>query len=63
MMKKLDDEERLVMQGFASDVRNTHKAAREAKNLTKTLNKDGKLTPAEFAATAPKRSAKPKCKC
>lgn len=26
-------------------------------------NADGKLTPAEFAATAPKRSAAPKCKC
>ena len=27
------------------------------------VNHDGKLTPAEFAATAPKRSVKPKCKC
>jgi Ca2+-binding EF-hand superfamily protein len=26
-------------------------------------DKDGKLTPAEFATTAPKRSAKPKCRC
>ena len=26
-------------------------------------NADGRLTPAEFAATAPKRSAVPKCKC
>ena len=26
-------------------------------------DKDGKLTPAEFATTAPKRSPKPKCKC
>lgn len=26
-------------------------------------DRDGKLTPAEFATTAPKRSAKPKCKC
>ncbi|MBB6122476.1 EF-hand domain-containing protein [Sphingobium subterraneum] len=27
------------------------------------VNRDGKLTPAEFAITAPKRSAKPHCKC
>ena len=26
-------------------------------------NADGKLTPAEFATTAPKRTAKPKCRC
>lgn len=26
-------------------------------------NRDAKLTPAEFATTAPKRTAKPKCKC
>ena len=26
-------------------------------------NKDGKLTPAEFATTAPKRTPKPKCTC
>ena len=26
-------------------------------------NGDGKLTPAEFATTAPKRAAKPKCRC
>ncbi|MHA6766014.1 EF-hand domain-containing protein [Sphingobium ummariense] len=26
-------------------------------------DKDGKLTPAEFAATAPKRVATPKCRC
>ena len=26
-------------------------------------DKDGKLTPAEFATTAPKRAAKPRCKC
>ena len=26
-------------------------------------NGDGKLTPAEFATTAPKRTATPKCKC
>jgi len=26
-------------------------------------NADGKLTPAEFTSTAPKRTAKPQCKC
>ncbi len=26
-------------------------------------NADGKLSPAEFATTAPKRSLKPRCKC
>lgn len=26
-------------------------------------DKDGKLTPAEFAATAPKRPAKQRCRC
>lgn len=26
-------------------------------------NADGKLTPAEFATTAPKRKAAPKCRC
>lgn len=30
---------------------------------TADADKDGKLTPQEFAATAPKRAAKPKCKC